>query len=651
MVELRPVPRSPLVDRLQLTSRGGPKPSPRTQQFLRVYDLEHVRGGPKALLEEVQATIEQDPTADKFYAFSELAYLEAKKAERRSPRLAFDLYGASALAAYRYLFDQRFRTLRNPYDPEFRGACDLYNGSLESALRVICAGRGLLPGRTYTVHTANGVWHLTAKVRGGRWTAEDFEQFKFVSDYEIKGLKNKYQSYGLGVPLIAVRRRYQGEPPASKYYPEGMSFPVTAFLRPLPSTNQDCCDSTAEHYAVLELYDPLAVSDTAIGDLRVPLESDLTTPMAYFLNDPKLNQIATVGLLRPEKLLALRPDGKQQIMGLYMAQPYEPGKIPVLFVHGLWSSPMTWMEMLNDLRSVPAIRDNYQFWFYLYPTAEPFWVTAAQMRDDLEKLRRELDPLRQEPALDQMVLIGHSMGGLVARLQTIDSGNNFWHLVSDQPFSLVKAKPEVRRQLAEEFFFKPNPSIRQVITIGTPYRGSRFSNDITRWLSSRLIRLPDLFLQTQHGFYRDNKDLIRDDKLLRIENSIDSLAPDSPFFPVMLASYRAPWVKYHNIIGLVPRRGLTGYLASGSDGVVSYESAHMDDAVSEITVPSLHSTIHAHPRAILEVRRILLQNLVDLEHEQDADRVRTASLPLGVGPPDWMRPSAGGLRVPSAPAY
>ena len=109
-----------------------------------------------------------------------------------------------------------------------------------------------------------------------------------------------------------------------------------------------------------------------------------------------------------------------------MLEPYEPGKIPVLMVHGLWSSPMTWMEMFNDLRSVPEIRKHYQFWFYEYPTGQPFWVSAAQMRHDLAKLRDVLDPRHLEPALDQMVLVGHSMGGLVSRLQTVDSGDGYW---------------------------------------------------------------------------------------------------------------------------------------------------------------------------------------------------------------------------------
>ena len=66
--------------------------------------------------------------------------------------------------------------------------------------------------------------------------------------------------------------------------------------------------------------------------------------------------------------------------------------MPVVMVHGLWSSPITWMEMYNDLRSDPQVRENYQFWFYLYPTGQPFWTSATQMREDLAMMRREVDP-------------------------------------------------------------------------------------------------------------------------------------------------------------------------------------------------------------------------------------------------------------------
>jgi pimeloyl-ACP methyl ester carboxylesterase len=637
MVTLREVPNNPLVNELQLTSRSGPQPSDRTLQFLRVNGLsEDVGGDPRKLLDKVQAIIEREPSADKIYTFAELSYLAACKAEKQDRQLALDLYGASVVHAYQYLFDRRFRYLRNPYDPHFRSACDLYNSALEAGLRIVCKKDGLVPGKTYTIQTASGNWDFRCEIRSDRWRQEDFGRFEFVSDYEIRGLKNHYRNYGLGVPLIAVRRSYPGEPVAAKYYPEGLSFPVTAFLRPSLEEGPDEANQTARHQGILELYDPLATSDVVVDGLNVPLESDLTTPLAYFLSNPAMSNLANDGLLDPEKLLKIQPGPRETLSGLYMVQPYQPGKIPVLLVHGLWSSPMTWMEMFNDLRSCPEIREHYQFWFYLYPTAQPFWISAMQMRQHLAEVRQVLDPERKEPALDQMVLVGHSMGGLVSRLQTIESGGDFWKLVSDKPIEMIKADPVVRQRLETCFFFHPNPSIRRVVTIGTPHRGSRYSNDLTQWLSAKLISVPQMLGQSQDALFRENRDLLRPDSVLKVLNSIDSLSPASPFFSAMLASYRAPWVSYHNIIGMVPKKGLFGSLAAGTDGVVSYESAHVDDAKSELIVPADHTTVHSHPWAVLEVRRILFEHLAELRGVPAEDLMAARPVATEVPPPSSL---------------
>jgi len=613
MVSLRETPRGALVEQLRLTARGGPKPSDRTLQFLRVYDLvEDLQGDPQALMQKVQSVIEREPSADKVYAIAELSYLQAKRVEATQPQLAMNFYGATVLSAYQYLFDDRFRATRNPYDPHFRSACDLYNAGLEAGLRLVRKDQKLLPGHTVTIRTPSGNWDITCEARGGAWRSEDFSRFEFVSDYEITGLKNHYQTYGLGVPLIAVRQSYKGEPSAAAYYPKDLSFPITAFLRPEIDATQPGSQAVAgvRHRGVLELYDTLAVSDITESGVTIPLESDFTTPLAYFLRDPAFD-VPTAGLLRPDTLIARAANGTRPLMGLYMVQPYQRGKIPVLMVHGLWSSPMTWMAMFNDLRSIPEIRDHYQFWFYLYPSAQPFWLSASQLRHDLADVRRVLDPEHREPALDQMVLIGHSMGGLLSRLQTVPSGDAYWNTVSNKPLEAVKADSAVLNRLAECFFFQPNPSIRRVVTIGTPCRGSSFSNQTTQWLAAKLIRLPTMLLQSQEALFRDNKDLFPEKSLLRITNSIDALSPKAPIFPVLVSSPRPPWVTYHNIIGMVPHQGLLGKLTNG-DGVVSYESAHMDDVASELVVPADHSSVHTHPLAVLEVRRILLQHLADL---------------------------------------
>ncbi len=358
----------------------------------------------------------------------------------------------------------------------------------------------------------------------------------------------------------------------------------------------------------MELYDPLVSTDIALGDRRVPLESDLTTPLAYFLNDPRLDRLATTGLLTPDRL--------QSVRGLYMVQPYEPGKIPVLMVHGLWSSPMTWMEMFNDLRSVREIRDHYQFWFYLYPTGQPFWISAAQLRRGPGPRRGKCSTRHTASrrwtrwCWSATAWAGWCRSCRRSTAATTSGGSS---ATGRSPTS--RRPPEERQQLAQTFFFQPNPSIRRVVTIGTPHHGSKFSNETTQWLADKLITLPERTLEGRDELFRDNPGLFRTASLCEVKTSIDSLAPDSPIFPVLQGRTRPPWVKYHNIVGVVPRRkGILGWIAHNGDGAVSYRSAHVEGVESELIVPADHMSVHRHPLSVLEVQKILLLHLDELRN-------------------------------------
>ncbi|MEX2113366.1 MAG: alpha/beta fold hydrolase [Pirellulales bacterium] len=606
-VRLREVPENPLAGPLNLLSPSGPKPTARTMLLVRRYDLEdELNRHSSTLLTKLCDINRQEPSADKLYALSELAYLAAKRSEPINRQRALELHSIAMVNGYQYLFDERFGRFRNPYDPEFRGACDLYNGALESALRIINRRGGIVPGSTHTIRAANQTIEAEVVLRGQGWQNDQFESFHFVSDYEVQGLQNHYHAYGLGVPMIAVRKHHQLDGAEEKFYPPGMSFPVTAFLRVLPNKS----GSSSHHVAHLELHDPLNASEISVDGRRIPLESDLTTPLAFALNQKELQDLesSTVGLLNVAKT--------EKMQGLYMLEPYQPGKIPVIMIHGVWSSPITWMAMFNDLRGAPEVRSRYQFWFYLYPSGQPFWYSAADLRKNLSEARELLDPGHRQPALDQMVLVGHSMGGLMARLQTINSADQFWRTVSDQPLQNVKAPDEVRQELAGAFFFGASPSVRRVITIGTPYRGSEMSNSTTRWLGSKLIKLPKMFVSSRQQLHADNPGTFKKPSIIDVDTSIDSLAPDSPFLPVMLQAQPAPWVRCHTIIGVVPDKGLLGKVVGEGDGVVSYASAHLDHVDSEIVVNADHTTVHSHSLSVLEVHRILLAHLVEVDRGQ-----------------------------------
>jgi hypothetical protein len=206
-------------------------------------------------------------------------------------------------------------------------------------------------------------------------------------------------------------------------------------------------------------------------------------------------------------------------------------------------------------------------------------------------------------------------------------------MMTDRPLEELEADDETRAKIAKTLFFRPNPDIRRVITIGTPHRGSDFANDYTRWLGRKVIKLPTMLVQTKTKILRDNPDFFHNADMFTINTSLDSLSPESPLLPVMLASERPPWVKFHNIVGVVSEKKLLGRISDSGDGVVSYDSAHLEDADSEIVVDADHISVHQHPRAILEVRRILLEHSQAMYAEMSHPPAISAAYPLSPGLP------------------
>lgn len=613
----RSVRENALSNTLQLLSSKGPQISERTWKTLRRFDLvDDYNSDHQKCFATIRNRINEHPDAELIYALSELSYVAGKKAEQEG-RLsdALNDYGVTLTNSYDYLFSEDLDTTRNPYDPQFRAVCDLYNESLEDTLRVLCSENRIEPGQRYTIRTPGREFIVRTELRG-KWKPDEFDHYEFVSDYEIQVLRNRHTTYGLGVPLIAVRRPPNDDDEREKYYAKGLSYAVTAMMRCVRPERGRAGEATT---CVLEFFDPLAANQIQLAEQWVPLETDLTTPLAFFLDSPdfrKRNR-ATEGLINPH-----HSQGKR---GIYMLEPYDPNRIPVLMVHGLWSSPMTWMDMFNDLRSFPEIRERYQFWFYLYPSGQPFWISATQLRSDLVAMRQAFDPAQRHKPLDEMVLVGHSMGGLVSRMQTIDSGDRFWNIVSNQPIdnpeealSKLKGPDEDRVKLVSTLFFRPNQSVKRVITIATPHGGSNFANDVTRWLARYLIQLPQMTVHTGDRIANENPGMFKNTKLLTVANAIDSLAPDSPIFPVLEKAERAAGVKYHNVIGVLQKPSFITSQAGVGDGVVSLTSAKLRDVESELVVDANHSNIQMNNKTIFEVRRILLEHLQEIDA---ADRV------------------------------
>jgi pimeloyl-ACP methyl ester carboxylesterase len=577
--------------------------SPRTRQTLRRLDLEdlyeHDRRSAQARLHDLAV---RSPQPDLLFALAEMSYLMARQAEQTKSACPCTHYYFCAAYAYHYLFDNRANG-PNAYDPRFRLACDLYNTSLAKCIRN-AQSVGLLDPRCQLRFRGSCEFALSVVHHGFPWPPSEFGPLLFCGDYTTVGLPNQYRTYGLGVSLIGTRAPSPQDEmaPGHAFYPREVSFPVTAFFR----FEGTLADLGACRSGRLELFYPLAIRTVEIHGASIPLETDLTTPLAYFLSRSDLNGIEYTGFLNVDKV--------EKKAGIYMFEPYQPGKIPVVMVHGLLSSPLYWTPMFNDLRSNPKLREHFQFWFYLYPTGNSYLAAGADLRRSLAELRAELDPQGRDPALDQMVFVGHSMGGLVSKLLTIDSGGDFWRLVSSKPLESLVAEPQTKTELQPVFYFEHQPSVRRVVFIGTPHHGSNLSPSPPARLAARLVQLPRDMIAAVADVRRENPGLA--EKQIRVPTSVDSLAPNAPCLEILAARHTPPGVHYHSIIG-----DITGKGEKGNDGVVTYASAHLDGVDSELVVPASHTVLHHHPRSVLEVTRILFEHLREFQGR-----------PAGIGP-------------------
>ncbi len=451
---------------------------------------------------------------------------------------------------------------------------------------------------------------------GFTWKPEEFGELLISADYEVVGVTNEHRTYGLGVPLIATRAAVPDkEDTARTFYPREASFAATAFFR----FEGSLADLGTQRCGRLELYNPLTIQAVEAAGQVVPLETDLTTPLAYFLANSKLGEFTDiVGFVRGDRIRGQT--------GIRMLAPYQPGKIPVVLVHGLLSSPLTWAPVMNDLQADPTLRERYQFWYYYYPTGAPYLASAAELRRELEQLRNEVDPHHQDAALDNMVFVGHSMGGLISKLMTLNSGDDFWKLVSAEPFDNVKLPDAAREELQQTFFFQRESCVTRCIFIGTPHHGSKLSPSPLGRLAVSLVQMPGDLMTASHDLIKDNPNL---PALLRprpLPTSVDLLAPNAPALELMAARSHPPRVHYHTIAGVVStattdvERWIIGEGRDPGDGIVPYKSAHIEGVDSELVVPADHFHVHHHPTAIQEVRRILLEHYQEFIRQKDGRR-------------------------------
>jgi pimeloyl-ACP methyl ester carboxylesterase len=550
------------------------------------------RKDPEQTLAQLQdVVVEQarngDPVAfSALVALAELAFDIGRK--KQDPTY----YLQSVIYAWGYLFPPEGVQGTDCLDPRLQLAIGLYNRGLARAFRDYQvrelkprSGQLGLPFATLDVEVDEPSRH---------WEGRILDRFTLASELEVRGMRNRYRWYGLGAAVAASVVDDPETPTPDDRLIENIRVPAVALL--LFDDYWETVTSDAMH-ATLTFRVGLDVDSIELGGVQVPLAMEPTASLAYMLaeNAPWARELK--GFFEGDL-------GSGEGTGLSSLQPFRSGKIPVVLVHGTASGPARWAELLNDLLAEPRIRESFQFWLFTYNTGNPIAYSGWLLRRAIREAIDSVDPSDRDDALDRMVVMGHSQGGLLTKLTAIDSGDRFWAPISDVPIDQLDLAPETREILEGALFVRPVPEVERVVFMATPHRGSY----VAAWGIARFV---DRLTSAPANLGSAIADLVTQDevnaairRLDRVDGAVANMSPGSTFIQTLAEIPIAPGIKANSIIAV---KG-DGALEEESDGVVEYESAHIEGVESEKVIRSGHS-VQQNPILSQEVRRILLEHI------------------------------------------
>ena len=470
-----------------------------------------------------------------------------------------------------------------------RRSIAVYNAALDRFVAI--HGNDLARGRTDSFWTPLGGMEVSTQfVANPPYRAGYFDNFILADHVSIRGMGKRVRTSGLGVAVVGSRERTPGREKEMFYQPAGRGVyaPFAAVaefdLEPVTLTR-------------IRLIDLNRHSTITVAGGKVALSGDFTAPFAMSFRGINDLMMGISGIINVEK--------RQKDAGLYLTEPFDPNRIPVVMIHGLSSSPLVWRTIATGLLGAPSIRRNYQFWYVYYPTGMPILESAASIRDEIAAIRKAYDPRGISIASRHMVLVGYSMGGVIAQILSTSSGNRLWDAIAKVPFAQAPLDSEDRAELEKLLFWKPVPGLDRAVFIATPHRGTRFADSRLAGIGGRLVRLPGDFLQFQIRMLNALGEILQGDfATMGVVTGITSLSPSAPLYKALDGAPFAPGLKYYSIIG---DRGKGGGVNS-TDGIVGYWSSHIPGAQSELVVPTGHDA-HLHPKTLADLRRILLSNL------------------------------------------
>ena len=555
--------------------------TPETEACLGQEDLAGAyRTDPTATIISLREGLKDGSSRQYRVALIELCSDQGDRLAKTEPLQAVGYHLAAAEFAFKAANSSQASAQRKHYRA-------VYNHSSGQVARILFES-GHAWGKTITLQGPGKSYRLRSRMSGRHHVdPRQFDELDPAEYLELHGIElERIRREGMGSAMVGHRL---GTPERRKENPLlppiGMSMPVNATLE----------FSQGGSSVELAFHDLLDTEEARLAGKTQPLAADLTAPFGILMNHNMEHGAGWKGLVHPEEYL-----GK---MGLFQLEPYRPEQIPVIFVHGLMSSPATWLHALNQLRADPQLRNRYQLYVFRYPTGFPIVYNATALRERIAAFQKQVDPNRSNPNLRNMIVIGHSMGGTLSNMQIRDSGDTFVDLAFTRPIDEVEGLTEKEKEGMKELVtYKANPDITRDIFLASPHRGSDGADNPLVALGSKLIKRTGSVMRSQSMEGVEGLTPIGRQFMEERPDSIYGLRPNGIGTTTMLTQKVRKGVKMHSIIA---RKNVKGPLLESGDGIVPYWSAHLDGVVSEKVVHATHTTINGNQDAIEEVGRIL----------------------------------------------
>lgn len=556
--------------------------SPEADAYLKREGLpDDYKKDPQGLVVALRQHLKAKPSAVGRLSLIEVCTITARRVEKKDPKKAVGYYLAAAEVAVAKGFE--VSQVSSGTDKWVKA----YNTSTEEVVRILFDPEG--PWDASAVYPGPGkLYRINLRKSGAGIIDPTFYDDIYPADYmEFKDVEFKRNiTNGVGAALVGHR---EGKPERRKenpfMSPLGMALPVNATLD----------FSSVGDEVDLAFYDLMLRDSIRIAGRQLPLSADRSAPLAIFYNYLPKQNVGMGGLMHPDEYA--------DRMGLFELEPFRDDQIPVIFVHGLMSSPKTWLAALNQLSSDPKLRERYQFLVFSYPTGYPIPYSSANLRRTLKEFQQKYDPGHNSPTMRNMVIVGHSMGGLLTSAQIRDSGDTFTSKFFTKPIEQIEGFSEKQKSaLKSLLIYKANPDLSRAVFVAAPHRGSGIATNSIGEMGIALIKFPLKALTATSVPLVDGMSDVARKLIAARPDGIKDLDPYAPELMTVLEQKVRKGTVMHSIVG---RDNPEDKLEDSTDTVVPYWSAHLDDAVSEKAVHAKHTTITRNQDSNEEIRRIL----------------------------------------------